>query len=82
MRHLTCKSVASARMGTVFSGGLGNINRAKSVSLRTKFVRVVSHVCGTAFALERELAEFGKSDECQEWMGKQEEKLRDKLSAT
>ena len=57
------------RNGNGFQWRTGHIYRAKSVSLRTKFVRVVSHVCGTAFALERELAmEYGKSNESQEWM--------------
>ena len=62
------------RNGNVFQWRTRHIYRTKSVSLRTKFVRVVSHVCGTVFARECELAmEYGKSDESQEWMEKQEE---------
>ena len=62
------------RNGTGFQWRTRHIYRAKSVSLRTKFARVVSHVCGTVFARECELTmEHGKSDESQEWMEKQEE---------
>ena len=58
-------------MGTVFSGGLGT-SFTQRVHLRgQKFARVVSHVCGTAFARECELGmEYGKNDESQEWMEK------------
>ena len=62
------------RNGTGVQWQTRHIYRGKSVSLRTKFVRVVGHVCGTAVARECELAmKFGKSDESQEWMEKQEE---------
>ena len=53
-------------MGTFFCSGLGT-----SIAQR---VYLCGHVCGTNFARECELAmEYGKSDESQEWMDKQEE---------
>ena len=62
------------RNGTGVQWRTWHIYRGTSASLRTKFVRVVSRVCGIAVAPKCELAmKFGKSDESQEWMEKQEE---------
>ena len=71
------------RNGNGFQWRTRHIFHAKSALLRTKFARVVSHVCGTAFARECELGmEYGKNDESQEWMEKNKKKTSRELSAS